>query len=90
MLSIGLEAYAKPARRPVEGTHHGDITGLPWRWNPLTGNASGPATRQIGMSERLALVTEEDDIACLGLPLSRLQPQADTFDSHAILAMLST
>ena len=62
--------HNEPACDVIKRAHHGHFLGLPRRRYTQIGAAFGPCTRQIGMRQRLALVTiEENDIAGLGLGL---------------------
>jgi hypothetical protein len=59
------------------------------RLNAQIGSASGPASGEIRMCQRLALIGEQQhDIASLGLSLAQLQPQTHAVDRLRVLPAL--
>ena len=68
-------------RDVIERTQHRDLLRLSRRGNTQIRPCLGPDAGEIGMRQRLALVTvEQNNVAGLGLLLAQLQTQADPFD----------
>src|SRR4051794_27635636 len=77
------------ARDVIERTQHGDLLRLPRGGDTQIGADLGPGAGEVGVRQRLALVTvEQNDIAGFGLLLAQLKAQANAFDLGGDLAAL--